>query len=200
MDVWRLRPSGGSPEQVTTTAPGDQFSRAARPHGGCSMSRARKTGRDHGSGCWMSPAVAVEPRAVGRGSIHVGVDQPRRQARRRDRRQPEWKPVARAAARPSRQGERRRTLSVTGSARPAAGATIRRERVVFPLDPRNARRALEAPGRQAIGGLWSAVRTAGVSRRTDDVLPSSCDKKGNDNCQSCPRTARTHERWRHRSK
>ena len=98
MDVWRLRPSGGSPERVTTQhlainflAPLDLTTAALRgacggPVGALALvARCRER--------------SVDPRAVGRRSIHVGVGQSRRPAHRRHRRQSQREPVACAAAR-----------------------------------------------------------------------------------------------------
>ena len=203
MEVWRLRPSGGSPEQLTDAARGREFPGAARrPHAALRGARGGLVGAVAvGARCRTQGGA---PGAVGRRSIHVGLGQSRRPAHRRHRRQSQREPVASAAARSARRGTRRPALPAAGADRSRAGAALRRDVVVLSVRPRDGRRALEGPGRTGVrspeGGGRGVVRAArGVAGRKD-ASPSSSDRKGNGTCRSCRRTGRTHRRWRRPSK
>ena len=199
MDVWRVRPSGGSPEQLTDAARGREFPGAARrAHAALCGARGGLVGAVAvGARC---RAQGDTPRDLGRRAIHVGVGQPRRPARGRHRRQPQREPVARAAARSAGRRSRRTALPAAGADRSGAGAALRRDVVVLSVRPRDGRRTLEGPGRTGVRSLEERgrgiVRAArGVAGRTA-AWPSSSDTRGNGTCRSCRRTARTHRRWR----
>ena len=171
MDVWRLRPSGGSPERVTTQHLAVNFLAPLDPRTLLYVARAEDR-----SGPWLW-ALDVESgvshaRAVGRRSIHVGVGQSRRPAHRRHRRQPQREPVARAAARSARRRSRRATRTRCRRRRVVRFAPRFGEDVaVLSVRPRDGRRTLEGPGRTGVGGPEGrgrgVVRTArGVAGRT----------------------------------
>ena len=197
MDVWRLRPDGGSPERVTTQhlainflAPLDRAHAALRgarggPVGTVAVVARRRQRR-------------VDASAVGRRSIHVGLGQPRRPAHRRHRRQSEREPVAGAAARSTRRGTRRGALRAAGADGHGAGPALWQGRRCS-ICPRAG--LATASGKSRTGKrpksdeAWtgrcpnrrrSRRRTTG--RRRDG-------ERGNGTCRSCRRTARTREPW-----
>ena len=134
MDVWRVRPSGGSPEQTDAAARRGELPGATRP------AHAALRGARRG----LVGAVAVGPRRGeqdrtpgerGPRAVHVGGGQPRRPARGRHRGQPHGQPVARAARRPARRRARCRAVPRADGA--GAGATLRRD-VACSICPRAA--------------------------------------------------------------
>ncbi len=167
MDVWRVRPSGGSPERLTEQRHRREFPGAARrAHAALRRARGGSVGTVAvGARC---RAQGDSPRELGPRAIHVGVGQSRRPARRRHRRQPHRQPVARAAARSSGRGSRRPTVSAADGA--GAGAALRRDIVVLFVRPRDGRWAVADPGRAGArspeGRGRGAVRAArGVAGR-----------------------------------
>ena len=197
MDVWRMRPSGGSPERLTEQQRRREFPGAARPaHAALRGARGGPVG-----------TVAVGPRRGEQG--HTPGERRASSNTRRCRpaatagaSSPPW-PTPRASlwrvplARSARRGSRRRALP--GADRAGAGPTLRRDVLVLSVRPRDGRRALAGPGWTGVRGPEGRRRGACPSRppcrRTAAAWPSSSDGRGNGTWRSCRRTARTHERW-----
>ena len=111
MDVWRMRPSGEAPEQLTHQHAAVNFLAPLDLRTLLYVARA-----EDWSGPWLW-ALDVESRVtrrvtVGPRAVHVGVGQPGRPSRGRDRGQPHGQPVARAVARRLGRGTRCGALPV----------------------------------------------------------------------------------------
>ena len=203
MDVWRLRPSGGSPEQLTDQHAAVNFLAPLDARTLLYVARAEDR-----SGPWLW-ALDVERKVARR--VSSGLDQYTSVSASRDGRR-----VVATVANPSASLWRVPLLDrpaddrdaqpyplpvPTGRAlAPRFGGSV----VVLSVRPRDGRRALEGPGRTGVGspegGGRRVVRAArGVAGRTA-ASPSSSDTRGNGTCRSCRRTARTHSRWPRPSK
>ena len=168
MDVWRMKPSGASPEQLTAPARRREFSGAARSaHAALCGPRGR-----------LVRTVAVGPRRREQGdassdrgarAIHVRVGEPGRPSRGRDRGETHGQPLARPVERSPRRGCR--CAALPGANRTGAGTAPSWSVVVLPLAlyPRDRRRALAVSQRPGVrsdeGRRQRAVRASrGVAR------------------------------------
>ena len=170
MNVWRLRASGGSPEQLTTQHAAVNFLAPLDTRTLLYVARA-----EDGSGPWLW-ALDVERKVARR--VPSGVDQYTSVSASRDGRR-----IVATVANPSaslwrvplldraRRRSRRTALPAAGADRSGAGPALRRDVTVLSVSPRDGRRTLEGPGRTGVrspeGGGRGIVRAArGVAGRT----------------------------------
>ena len=202
MDVWRLRPSGGTPEQLTHAASRRSISWRRSTRARCSTSRAPRIGRGHGCGRSTSSA-SVSTRVSA-----SGLDQYTSVSASRDGRR-----IVATVANPS--GE-----PVEGAAASIGSPTIATPQP-YPLPDRPGARWRRASARDRLfylsargtgDGLWKVedgkpsksgeAPTAPCpsrprSRRTAAGSSSSCRKRGQAAPdRSCRPTAPTRRRWR----
>ena len=197
MNVWRLRSSGGSPEQLTNQHAAVNFLAPLDARTLLYVARA-----EDWSGPWLW-ALDVERKVARR--VPSGVDQYTSVSASRDGRR-----VVATVANPSASLWRVPLLDrpaddrdaqpyplpvPTGRAlAPRFGGSV----VVLSVRPWDGRRTLEGPGRTGVGSperrRTSRCPSRPQCRRTEAASSSSSDTRGNGTCRSCRRTERTHSR------
>ena len=168
MDVWRVRPSGGSPERITQQhVPVNFRSAAQRPH-------APACGAREG----LVRTVAVDARCRAQGTatrhlrhraLHLCVGQSRRPAGGRHSGQPKRQPVASATAQSTRRGPRRPAVPAADDE--GDGPALWRAGAVLRVRGRAGRRTVAASRRSGVRSLERRGRrvsraTCSIRRRT----------------------------------
>ena len=145
MEVWRIRASGGSPEQLTQQNAKLNFLAPLNPRTLLYVAQPAgpvgpvvvESGHSH---------ISDAPRQLGPRAVHVGVGQPGRPAHRRHVGESQRGAMERAAARRPGRGSRRAAISAADDAAalaPRFGGTS----LFYSVSPGDRRRALAVPGR-----------------------------------------------------
>ena len=151
MDVWRVRPGGGSLEQLTHQSAAVNFIAPLDARTLLYVARAADW-----SGPWLWSRRRGDeghaPRVRRPRPIHLGIGQPRRPPRRRHRLESRGQPVEGTGARPGSRRSRRAALSLTCANESGAGPALLANGALLPVRPRNRRGVVEAPG-------WAGIRS-----------------------------------------